>query len=232
MKKVGLVAVALSALTSVGLASKVSAGLMLDNSYISGSVTPETIDVYTMTDFEFTFPVLSADTNSIDSPLGGTLYFRDKFDNSLDMSHSSANNNTSWWINGETGDYDIYTTHESLVTLIMPNNTRAFSFNVGADLVSTGLNAWLTATASDGLGLDTKQWFNVNETNTPGFGIYADNASCSSITSITIDPLLWGFGNFSINQDNCSAKVPEPSIIALFASGLFGLGFARRRMRS
>ena len=29
-----------------------------------------------------------------------------------------------------------------------------------------------------------------------------------------------------------SMAVPEPSIIALFAAGLFGLGFARRRMRS
>jgi hypothetical protein len=28
------------------------------------------------------------------------------------------------------------------------------------------------------------------------------------------------------------AKVPEPSIIALFAAGLFGLGFARRKVRS
>lgn len=33
--------------------------------------------------------------------------------------------------------------------------------------------------------------------------------------------------------DNVSvAAVPEPSIIALFGAGLFGLGFARRRKRS
>ena len=62
---------------------------------------------------------------------------------------------------------------------------------------------------------------------TQGTGIYAAGGECSAITSITIDPLLWGFGNFSINQQSCSAKIPAPSIIALF-----GLGFARRRILS
>ena len=45
---------------------------------------------------------------------------------------------------------------------------------------------------------------------------------------------------FSGNRDNFSDyslariayNVPEPSVIALFAAGLLGLGFSRRRMRS
>jgi len=37
------------------------------------------------------------------------------------------------------------------------------------------------------------------------------------------------FGNFSTGTR--AAPIPEPSIIALFAAGLFGLGFTRRRMR-
>lgn len=229
MKKVRIISVALLAITSFTVASPASAALMLDH-YLSGDPTPGTVGGYAMTDFVNTFSDPSSDTDSVNSPLGGTLKFLDEFDNPLAMAHSSAGNNSSWWKNGEPFNYDIYTTHEPLVKLTLPENTRAFSFNVGAYLNSTRDNAWLTAESSDGFGIDSEYWFNVNKTNTPGFGVYATGGECSSITSITIDPLLWGFGNFSINQDSCSARVPEPSIIALFAAGLFGLGFARRRI--
>jgi len=37
--------------------------------------------------------------------------------------------------------------------------------------------------------------------------------------------------HWDLNLD-ITKKVPEPSVIALFAAGLFGLGFARRRIRS
>ena len=33
---------------------------------------------------------------------------------------------------------------------------------------------------------------------------------------------------FLMNSVSIAAKVPEPSIIALFAAGLIGIGFARR----
>ena len=229
MKQVRIISVALFTITSFAMTSPASAALMLDH-YLSGNATPDTIGGFAMTDFAITFSDPSSDTDSVNSPLGGTLKFLDEFDNSLAMTHSSVGNNSGWWKNGESFNYDIYTTHEPLVKLMLPENTRAFSFNVGAYLNSTRDNAWLTAQSSDGIGIDTEYWFNVNKTNTPGFGIYAAGGECSSISSITIDPLLWGFGNFSINQNSCPARVPEPSIVALFAAGLFGLGFARRRI--
>ncbi|NOX91048.1 MAG: PEP-CTERM sorting domain-containing protein, partial [Gammaproteobacteria bacterium] len=123
------------------------------------------------------------------------------------------------------------TTSNYLITILLPENTRAFSFSVGANLGSTGNNAWLTATETSGLGIDSKYWFNVSRNNTPGFGIYADNSngSCSAIASVTIDPEYWGTGNFSINQDSCATSVPEPSSVALLALGLLGFGVFYRR---
>ncbi len=138
-------------------------------------------------------------------------------------------NNVSWWNNGEAFDYDVFLTGENLITILLPENTRAFSFNVGANLSSTSINAWMTAEESTGSGV-SKSWFNVNRDNTPGFGIYADNSNggCSALTSVTIDPVFWGFGNFSINQSSCRS-VPESSSMYLLAIGLFGLLFVARR---
>jgi hypothetical protein len=39
----------------------------------------------------------------------------------------------------------------------------------------------------------------------------------------------WVFNDFRLTTSNESTDVPEPSIIVLFAAGLFGIGFARRR---
>ena len=63
------------------------------------------------------------------------------------------------------------------------------------------------------------------------FSYYADNSgnTCNTINKVIIDPSFWGMGDFSISVDNNACQVPEPSILALFAFGLVGLGFARRR---
>jgi len=217
-----------SLLTTLTLTSQVSASLVLDQ-YASEDATPETIGGYAMTDFDF-LDAAGMSTDTLVSPLGGDLGFLDRYGNSTVLEHDTADN-AVWWNNGEAFDYDIYTTNLHRVTITLPEDTVAFSFNVGADLPSSNWNnAWLTATAQDGGGLNT-YWFNVTEANTPGFGLYADAGSCSTITSVTIDPLLWGFGNFSINQNGCSTSVPEPSILALMGFGILGLGLARRKMK-
>lgn len=217
MKKALNILALLFVFASFGFPSQVSATLMLET-YDSGDPTPEIINGYTMVDVD-----------------GSSLGFSDKDDFPVLMNLSTADSE-DWWVNGESSDYDIYTTSLYLIKITLPENTFAFSFNVGANKTA---NAWLTAeeTYPDGTrgpGINPKVDFGLSTINTPGFGIYADNrnGSCSHISSVTIDPyLVWGFGNFSISQGDC-ATVPEPSIIALFAAGLFGLGFARRRQQS
>ncbi len=223
-----LTAITLFVATSLSLSSQASASLILDT-YTSGSATPTTIGGYVMTDFAITNGMGGSTTN-IMSPISGSLSFLDQNNSPLAMTRRLADD-VSWWNNGEANDYDIYTTSNYLITILLPENTRALSFSIGANLGSTSNNAWLTSTESNGLGIDNQYWFNVNRNNTPGFGIYADNSngSCSTITSVTIDPEYWGVGNFSINQDRCATSVPEPSSVALLALGLLGFSLLRRK---
>ncbi len=223
-----LTVITLFALTTLNLSSPASASLILAP-YASGTATPTTIGDYNMTDFAVTNGAGGRTTNVM-SPISGSLNFRDADGNALSLTRRLAND-VSWWGNGETSDYDIYTTSNYLVTILLPENTRAFSFSIGANLGGARNNAWLTASESNGSGIDNKYWFNVSRDNTPGFGIYADNSagSCSAISSVTIDPEYWGVGNFSINQDSCSTSVPEPSSIALLAIGLIGFSIFRHK---
>ncbi len=199
---------------SFGLSTSVSASLVME-SYISGIATPDSIGGYEMVALD-----------------GGLLSFDDKYGNPANMTLSTADSE-SWWVNGENSDYDIYTTSLHLIEITLPEKTLAFSLNVGANI---GASAWLTAEeiysdGTAGTGINPREYFGLSPTNTPGFGIYADNTggNCSYISSVTIDPhLVWGFGNFSVSQGDC-ATVPEPSVIALFATGLFAMVMIRRR---
>lgn len=217
---------ALLLLTTIGLVSPSSATLILSN-YASGVATPTTIGGYAMTDFAVTNGI-GGSTTAVASPISGSLNFVDIGNNPLPLTRDLADS-VSWWNNGESSDYDVFTTDVNLITILLPENTFAFSFNVGANLVSTGLNAWLTATETNGAGINNRYHFNVNKNNTPGFGIHVDNSngSCSTLTSVTIEPDYWGVGNFSINQNSNGCEVPEPPSITLLCLGLLGVSVAR-----
>ncbi|MBV1877610.1 MAG: PEP-CTERM sorting domain-containing protein [Pseudomonadales bacterium] len=222
---------------SLLLASPVNATLLIEQ-YASGDATPGSLGSWSLTDFDVVNGgQIGVGTSTLNAPSGDAITFVDAAGEELELNRNLADN-VSWWNNGETSDYDVFTTDENLITILLPENTFAFSFSVGADLSSNYANAWLIATETDGLGIDSHYNFNVNRNNTPGFGIYSEIAadgSCSALTSVTIEPDYWGVGNFSINQSGlgCLAplpnSVPEPAGTALFGLGLVTLLFGRRR---
>ena len=212
----------------------VNASLILEQ-YSSNTPTPDMIGGYQMTDFDVVNSgQLGTTTSTVVAPSGDVLTFTDSNGAVLDLTRGLADS-TDWWINGEGSDYDIYTTDVHWVTILLPVNTYAVSFNVGANVNAYG---WLQATETDGFGIDTNYSFNLGPTNSPGFGLYTDHsagAECSSISSVTIEPLEWGVGNFSIFQgdSSCGTSVSEPStgLLAGFGVLVFLVTAIRRRQR-
>ena len=141
-----------------------------------------------------------------------------------------------WWNNPETSDNEVFTTSVPWVELILPENTRALNFNVGASFNGWG---WTIAMSDANYGSKGAQIpfhsFDLGPDLTPGVGIYADNSQghCESISSVIIDPREWGFGNLSIAQsENCTpVSVPEPGVTALLSIGLLGLAMSRRQQK-
>ena len=238
MKFFGLCVIVM--LSSSGFTSFVSAGLILDT-YASGTPTPDSIESFAMTDFAFTSQDGTSRVSSISSPLGGSLTFVDGNNAALPLTHYRTRNG-GWWNNGETSGYDVFTTTQSWLTILFPENSFAFSFNVGPNFDSDRNHAWIKATVSNGEGISSRYWFNASSNNAPGFDIYASRnvGGCSTITSITIEPNYRGKGNLSINQGNCntasgSSSVPEPSSIVLLLIGLMGFALTqikKKRVRS
>lgn len=200
--------------------------------YRSNTAMSTTIGSFDMTRFDLT-NTSGGTASSTASPISGILNFADSGGNAINMMRSTADT-YSWWVNGESFDYDTFLiSGVSWIEIVLPENTRAISFNVGANKDARG---WLTASSqtvgASGEVTTAKEYFSVGATNTPGFGVYADNTagSCTTLTSVVIDPIfIWGFGNFSINQDSCATSVPEANSIYLLTIGLLGLLLVARR---
>tara|TARA_R110000868_G_scaffold268953_1_gene528264 strand:+ start:42975 stop:43664 length:690 start_codon:yes stop_codon:yes gene_type:complete len=220
-----LKALALTIVTAL-VSLPASASLILET-YSSGSANPNTIGGYAMTDFNLIAGNAGDAISSISSPISGSVGLSDQYGNPVSLGFADS---TTWWVNGEANDSNIFTTGTNTITIVLPENTLAFAFNVGANQNAQG---WIDTFETNGSGLsgNSRHYFSPSASNTPGFGVYADSSQeCSYLSSIVIDPtFIWGAGNFSINQGSCNTAVPEPSPIILLGLGLVGLVIIRRK---
>lgn len=230
----------------IGLVSSVSlAGVISVEQYASGTNDASESGVlggYTMSRFDMIAANPAIDT--LLSPVDGSVLGITSNDADGKVTVEVAGDDTGasldpqWWTNYSGYDYNIFTTNTNRITLILPENTLAFAFNVGANQPGT---AWFKAWNQDGVRDYYSGNFNVGGygNQTPGYGLYAENSNttagqCNYIKKVVVDPtFIWGIGNFSIAQDtsgNCSTEVSEPGTLALFGMGLIGIIVMRRRM--
>ena len=209
----------LTLLTATLLPCVAKADLIIDE--FTGPAAPSTIGGYAMTSFGMpALPGFPGTVTSVASPTstGGDVLFEEQGGGTaMHMTVGSPN----WWQFPDHGN--VYTTDIHWVELVMPPNTRAFSFFVGAEFNGRG---WIEAT--DGTTTARLDPFYVRPGTTPGFGVYTTDA-CASIERIIVEPNDWGMGRFAINQgDACTTTVPEPAPIALFGLGLLALVGSRK----
>jgi hypothetical protein len=155
---------------------------------------------------------------TVASPLGGNIEF---WTENHGAPLAMTLDKDSGWFPVNLGE--VYKTTVSWVELILPENTRAFSFNVGASGSGSG---WVQA--FDDTGASAYRAFTLGANDAPGFG-FAASGACGSISKVIVEPWEWGVGNFAISQGSCATQVPEPSTLGLLVTGFLGLVALRRR---
>jgi len=209
---------------ALALTAPLATATLISIDPLAGGVTPASLGGYTMSDFAADARTGQIVTSSSAAPGTGDI---------IDFAHQdmvtplSMTVGDPWWWQYDHGNvYTVPLATSNYITLLLPENTRALSFWVGANLADgQSNNAWLQAYSGDYV-TDITQ-FRVDVNSTQGFGVYSDDG-CSAIAKIVIEPAEWGVGHFAINQGTC-AEVPEPSSLSLFGAGLLILGFALRR---
>ena len=184
----------------------------------SGPAAPDYLGGYQMTPIDA--PASSpGSVSSVASPTatGGDILFQQQGGATLDMTVDDPD----WWQWADHGN--VYTTDIHWVELILPANTRALSFFVGAEFSGRG---WIQAFDSNNQSTVLDPFY-VGVNRTPGFGVYSSD-SCAAITRVIIEPEYWGVGQLAINQDPCATSISEPAPLGLLAFGLLALAISRR----